>query len=42
MLKLLELENEKLMWEAFKATGKSPFGNNNMFGVVPSVIKGLK
>ena len=41
MLELLRLENERLMWEGFKATGKSPFGYNNMYGVTPTIVKGL-
>lgn len=42
MLELQRVENERLMWEGFKKHGKSPFGNNNMYGVTPAVIKGLK
>jgi len=42
MLELQRVENERLMWEGFKAHGNSPFGNNNTFGVSPTVIKGLK
>lgn len=32
MLDLLRLENEKIMWEGYSKTGKSPFGENNYFG----------
>jgi len=42
MLALYELENERIMWEGYSATGKSPFGSNNMYGIQPAVIKGLK
>jgi len=41
MLELKRLENEGLMWEGFKAHGKSPFGDNNMYGIIPTVVKGL-
>lgn len=33
MLQLLKVENEKLMWEGFIKHGKSPYGENNMFGI---------
>ncbi len=42
MLELKKLENEALMWKGFLQHGHSPFGNNNMFGVTPAVVKGLK
>lgn len=32
MLELQKLENEKIMWEGYARTGKSPFGENNIFG----------
>lgn len=32
MLELQRVDNERLMWEGFKAHGKSPFGENNIFG----------
>lgn len=32
MLERQRIENEKLMWEGFKEHGKSPFGQNNIFG----------
>lgn len=32
MLDLQRLENERIMWEGFAKTGKSPFGENNIFG----------
>jgi hypothetical protein len=41
MLELYRLENERVMWEGFKSTGVSPFGNNNMYGVTPTIVKGL-
>lgn len=41
MLELKRLENEGLMWEGFVKHGKSPFGDGNMYGITPSVIKGL-
>lgn len=42
MLELLKLENDRIMWEGYQEHGHSPFGNNNMFGVIPSVVAGLK
>lgn len=41
MLELQRVENERIMWEGYKAHGHSPFGNNNMYGVVPAIVKGL-
>lgn len=41
MLELQRIENEKIMWTGFLKHGTSPFGENNMFGITPSVIKGL-
>ena len=38
MLELQRVENEKLMWEGFKKHGKSPWGQNNWFGVNPNVM----
>lgn len=38
MLELQRIENEKLMWEGFKKHGKSPWGQNNWFGVSPNVM----
>jgi regulator of protease activity HflC (stomatin/prohibitin superfamily) len=32
MLEMMRIENERAMWEGFKAHGKSPFGENNIFG----------
>lgn len=32
MLEMMRVENERIMWEGFKKTGKSPFGENNIFG----------
>lgn len=32
MLQLQQIENERIMWEGFKVHGKSPFGQNNIFG----------
>lgn len=31
MLELQKLENERIMWEGFAKTGKSPFGENNVY-----------
>ena len=41
MLELQRVENERIMWEGYKAHGTSPFGNNNMYGITPTVVKGL-
>lgn len=40
MLDLQRIENEKIMWEGYKAHGKSPFGENNIFGgdKMPSLL----
>lgn len=38
MLELQRVENERLMWEAYKATKVSPFGNNNVFGDNPMML----
>lgn len=32
MLDLQRIENERIMWEGYKTHGKSPFGENNIFG----------
>ena len=32
MIELQRIENERLIWEGFKQHGKSPFGENNIFG----------
>lgn len=32
MLEMMKIENERLMWEGYKEHGKSPFGENNIFG----------
>lgn len=32
MLEKQRIDNERIMWEGFKAHGKSPFGTNNIFG----------
>lgn len=42
MLELQRVENERLMWEGFNKHGKSPFGENNVFGSETSIFKGLK
>ena len=43
MLKLLELENDKLRAEGFKQHGKSMYGTNNYFGAgAPYLLKNLK
>jgi regulator of protease activity HflC (stomatin/prohibitin superfamily) len=42
MLELQRVENEKIMWEGYKEHGKSPYGNNNVFGSETAIIKGLK
>lgn len=42
MIELQRVENEKLMWEGFKQHGKSPYGNNNVFGEGTAIVKGLK
>jgi hypothetical protein len=31
-----------LKWEGFAKHGKSPYGDNNIFGSETSIIKGLK
>lgn len=42
MIRLQEVENERIMAEGFKAHGKSFYGENNIFGAnAASVIKGL-
>lgn len=38
MIELQRVENERIMWEGFKKTGKSPFGENNWFGSDPKSI----
>jgi len=42
MLKLMELEIEKDYAEGFIKHGNSRYGNNNMFGVGTTIVKGLK
>ena len=42
MLEMMKIENDRIMWEGFNKHGKSPFGENNMFGVTPTVVSGLK
>lgn len=42
LIELQKIENERIMWEGFKAHGKSPYGENNMFGVETSIVKGLR
>lgn len=42
MIELQKVENERIMWEGFRTHGKSPYGNNNMFGAETSIVKGLK
>lgn len=42
MLKLKELENTTLMWQGFHKHGKSPYGNNNVFGSATAVFKGIR
>ncbi len=42
MLEMMKIENDRIMWEGFNKHGNSPFGNNNMFGVTPTVVSGLK
>jgi regulator of protease activity HflC (stomatin/prohibitin superfamily) len=32
MLEMMRIENERIMWQGFADTGKSPFGENNIFG----------
>lgn len=41
MLDLKRVENEALMWQGFLKHGKSPFGDNNMYGVTPAIVRGL-
>lgn len=40
MLELQRIENERIMWEGYKAHGKSPFGEHNIFGgdKMPSLL----
>jgi len=42
MLRLMELEIEKDYAEGYKLHGNSRYGNNNMFGVGTTIVKGLK
>jgi len=42
MLELKRLEIDDKKWEGFLKHGNSPYGNNNMFGVETSIVKGLK
>ena len=39
MLEMQRIDNERIMWEGYAKTGKSPFGENNIFGEVPMIIK---
>lgn len=32
MLEMMKIENDRIMWEGYKSHGKSPFGENNIFG----------
>ena len=32
MLEKQRIDNERIMWEGYAKTGKSPFGENNIFG----------
>lgn len=32
MIELQRVENERIMWEGYKAHGKSPYGEHNLFG----------
>lgn len=40
MIELQRVENERIMWEGYKAHGKSPFGEHNIFGgdKMPSLL----
>lgn len=39
MLELQRIENEKIMWEGYRTHGKSPYGENNIFGgTVPNLF----
>ena len=42
MLELQKVENEKLMWQGFVKHGKSPYGNNNIYGSETAIVRGLK
>ena len=39
MIRLQQVENERIKWEAFQKTGKSPYGTNNIFGVNTPILK---
>ena len=32
MLEMMKIENDRIMWEGFRTHGKSPFGQNNIYG----------
>ena len=38
MIQLMEVENQRLMWEGFLKHGKSPFGEHNIYGTTPSIL----
>ena len=38
MLELYRAETERIKWEGYSKTGKSPFGEGNIFGDSPSVL----
>jgi regulator of protease activity HflC (stomatin/prohibitin superfamily) len=42
MLELKRLEIDQLKWEGFAKHGKSPYGDNNIFGAETAIVKGLK
>lgn len=41
LLEYMRLENERIMWEGYKQSGKSPYGQGNVFGVSPLFTKQL-
>jgi regulator of protease activity HflC (stomatin/prohibitin superfamily) len=42
MLELIRVENESKMWNGFIKHGKSPYGENNIFGSETAIVRGLK
>lgn len=42
MLELQRVENERLMWAGFSKHGKSPYGDNNIFGSETAIVRGLR
>lgn len=42
LIRLQQVENEKLKWSAFMKTGKSPYGSHNIFGVDTPIIKTIQ